>query len=196
MIRTAHVQITGISPLLQNNPQVVDSFNHYAKKKKTITNKRTKTEDDLLYLRDVEVESKIFFDDQLGVYVPGSWLMASVCSAAYSVSKISKKKIRGGLFITENKIALNYEGKQKVKTITDIVKNDDFVHAMILPQKDVRLQKYFPIFHKWDFETDLEFDDTVIDFDSLKKVIVYAAKYSGFGDFRPTFGRATAEVMS
>ena len=56
-IQQASVKITGIAPLLQNNPQTVDPFNAYAKAKKAITNKRTaKTEDDLIELGNLETE--------------------------------------------------------------------------------------------------------------------------------------------
>jgi hypothetical protein len=53
-----------------------------------------------------------------------------------------------------------------------------------------------PIFHNWSFETMLEFDDKTIDPSSLTHVVKHAARYGGFGDFRPTFGRATAEVST
>ena len=78
-IQEAIVKITGISPLLQNNPQTVDPFNRYSKAKKAITNKRTaKTDDDLIELGNIETESKIYFDDKLGVYVPSTWLTEAI----------------------------------------------------------------------------------------------------------------------
>ena len=67
-IQQASVKITGIAPLLQNNPQTVDPFNAYAKAKKAITNKRTaKTEDDLFELGNLETEAKIYFDEKIGI---------------------------------------------------------------------------------------------------------------------------------
>lgn len=193
-MQSAKVTITGTTPLLQNNPQTVDPFNRFAKLKKSITDKRKKTDDDLIELRDIETESKVFFDSEIGVYVPATWLTESICATAFSVAKIGRQKMRGGLFSTENKIKLIYENMDKVKDITDIVKNPVFRHSMILPQGKVRVHKDMPIFHKWSFSTQLEFDDTVIDFGSLTKIVKHAAKYGGFGDFRPTFGRASAEI--
>lgn len=190
----ASVTITGISPLLQNNPQTVNAFNSFAKAKKVITAKRSKTEDDLLELADLEMESKLYWDDSIGVYVPSRWLTESVITAAFSVAKISKAKMRGGIFAVEDKLTLEYDKKSKVKGITDIVKNDYFRHFMILPQSGVRVSKYAPIFHKWSFTGVIEYDDTVIDLNTLRRVYERAAKYVGFGDFRPTFGRSIAEV--
>jgi hypothetical protein len=82
----------------------------------------------------------------------------------------------------------------RVKTPEDIVKNDEFRHMMTLKQGQVRVVKAVPIFHDWSFVVGLEFDDKMIDPGSLEAIIHHAAKFGGFGDFRPTFGRATAEV--
>ena len=195
-IQQARIIVTGIAPLLQNNPQTVDPFNHYAKAKKAITDKRTaKTDDDLLELGNIETESKLYFDDELGVYVPSNWMTEAIICAGFSVAKIGRAKMRGGLFATEPKIKLKYRGMAKVKTITDVVMNPEFRHRMLLPQKGVRVPKDAPIFHDWSFETMVEFDDTVVDLGSLRRIVERSAKYGGFGDFRPTFGRADAEVL-
>jgi len=81
-----------------------------------------------------------------------------------------------------------------VKSITDIVKNQNFRIVLNLPQGQTRLAKAFPIFHQWSFNTEVEFDDKIIDPDSLTRIVEHTAKYGGFGDFRPKFGRAKAEV--
>jgi len=196
-IQSALVKITGMDYLLQNNPQTVDPFNRYSNSKKAITNKRTgKTEDDLIELGNIETESKIYFDDDIKVYVPTRWLTEAICTAAFATVKIGKDKMRGGVFATDSKAKLEYEDMKKVKTIADVVVNPKFRHRAMLPQGQVRVPKDFPIFKNWSFETIIEFDDSVIDFEGLKRIIERTAKYVGFGDFRPTFGRATAEVTN
>jgi hypothetical protein len=195
-IQVARITVTGINYLLTNNPQTVDPFNRYSKAKKAITNKRTgKTEDDLIELGNIETESKIYFDDELGVYAPTRWMTEAICTAAFRIVKVGKDKMRGGVFAVEEKAKLNYIGIEKVKTITDVVMNPEFRHRAMLPQGQVRVAKDFPIFKKWSFATDIEFDDTVVDFEGLKRIAEYTSMYVGFGDFRPTFGRANAEVQ-
>lgn len=193
-IQSAHIKIEGINYLLQNNPQTVDPFNHFTKAKKVITSRRIKTDDELTELGNIETESKIFFDEKLGVYVPTRWLTEAICAGAYEIIRISKKKMRGGVFATEEKAKLTYEDMKLVKTIADVVMNPKFRHRAMLPQGDVRVAKDFPIFKKWAFQTVIDFDDTVVDFDGLKKITERTAMYVGFGDFRPTFGRAVATV--
>ena len=194
-IQSCKVAITGLNYLLQNNPQTVDPFNDYTKRMKRITAKRTgKTEDDLLELGNIETEAKLYFDETLGVYVPTRWLTEAVVTTSFSVAKIGRDKMRGGLFACTEKAKLNYDGMGQVKTITDVVMNPKFRHRAILPQGQVRVAKNFPIFKGWSFQAELEFDDTVVDFSTLASIIKRASTYGGFGDFRPTFGRATAEV--
>lgn len=193
-IQAARITVTGMNYLLQNNPQTVDPFNRYTKAKKTITDKRIKTEDDLLELGNIETESKVYFDDELGVYVPTRWLTEAICTGAYAVIKVGRGKMRGGVFATADKAKLLYEGSDKVKTIADVVMNPKFRHRAMLPQGQSRVPKDFPIFKKWSFSTVVEFDDTVVEFAGIRKVMERTAQYVGFGDFRPTFGRATAEV--
>ena len=65
-MKSIHVKFNGISPLLQNNSQTVDVFNKYAKLKKPLTSKRSKTDEDIQALRDIEVESKLYLDDEIG----------------------------------------------------------------------------------------------------------------------------------
>ena len=195
-MRNASVKITGVTPLLQNNPQTVDRFNHFAKRMKTISAKGTRrTDDDYLEMRDLEMESKIYFDDTLGVYAPAGWLAEAIATAAFRVAKISKANIRGALFIGDDKIKLTYRDSNKVKSIADIVGNAAFRQMLTLPQGQVRIVKAFPIFHGWAMATMIEFDDKIIDPDSLSRIVEHTSRYVGFGDFRPKFGRATAEVI-
>lgn len=194
-MRNAKISVTGVSPLLMNNPQTVDRFNRFAKRMAAINAKKTRrTDDDYLELRDLEMESKSYFDEGLGVYVPSSWVAEAVAVTAFRVAKISKADIRGAMFTTEEKIPLTYRDQDKVKALTDIVKNPNFRIILNLPQGQTRLAKAFPIFHQWSFSTEVEFDDKIIDPDSLTRIVEHTAKYGGFGDFRPKFGRAAAKV--
>jgi hypothetical protein len=194
-IRTIQVTITGVSPLLQNNPQTVDRFNPYSRAMARINARKTKrTDDDYLELRDLEMRAKIYWDDALGIHIPSTWLTAAIAKNSFKICKVSKDGIRGAVFATEDRLPLVYRDMKKVKTPEDIVKNDAFRLMMTLRQGQVRVCKAVPIFHDWSFTCGLDFDDKEIDPADLERVLQHAAKYGGFGDFRPTFGRALASI--
>ncbi len=121
-IQQAHITITGINYLLQNNPQTVDPFNRYTKLKKPLMAKKNKTEEDLIELGNIETESKIYFDDEIGVYVPVRWLTEQIITGSFGIIKIGRDKMRGGIFATDEKAKLYYDGMNKVKRgITTLV---------------------------------------------------------------------------
>lgn len=194
-IRTLNVSFKGIGPLLLNNPQTVDRFNRYAKRMSEINAKRTRrTDEDYHELGDIAVESKLYWSEDLGVYVPSRWLMAALCKAAYKVARVSMADIRSSVFPIQERVSLTFSGQELVNGVEDIVKNSRFRHKMLLPQGRVRIAKHAPIFHDWSFTFGLEFEDTVLDKSDITRILEHAALRGGFGDFRPTFGRARAVV--
>lgn len=196
-MKTIHVKFASYdSPLLMNNPQCVDSFNEFSKAKKIITSKRSKTDEDQMELRRLDLKSKLYFDEEegLGVYVPTTWVAAAMAANSWNRVKIKKAEIRSGVFPTRTMMKLHYTGEDKVKTAEDIARNPFYTKTLLLKQGQVKIAKCSPIFRDWYFEVDLDYDPEIIDQTTLENLLQYCAKYGGFGDFRPTFGRATCEV--
>jgi hypothetical protein len=180
--------------LLHSNPQGVSRSFPLTRRAKQINAKKTKrTDADYAELADLEVLSRVYFDPEIGVYAPTRWVAEAVARKAFAVAKISKATVRGALFMREDKVPMDYRGKKGVTVIEDIVKNPAFRHAMILPQGQIRIEKNSPIFHDWSFSVTMDFDDKVFDRADLQRIIEETAQYVGFGDFRPTFGRASVE---
>ncbi len=187
-----NAKFTGVSPMLVSNPHTVSRSNPFNRAMAAINAKKTRrTDADYAELADLEVESRLYWDKTIGVYVPARWVLASITGRAFAVIKVGKERIRGAVFMPEDMmLPLTYRGKAGVKKIEDVVKNPAFRHSMILPQGQVRIEKTSPIFHEWSFGVTIEFDDTVLDSKDLQRVLQQSAQYVGFGDFRPTFGRA------
>ena len=189
-METIAFTVTGIEPLLQNNPQTVDPLNKYSKLRSEITSKRKKTDDDILELRRLDIESKTYYDDQIGVYIPATWVTAAIGGVSWSKAKIKKADIRSTVFTTESKIPLKFAGMDKVKKRVDIAGNPEFQQVMLLKQGQVKVAKNAPIFRDWSFSSEIEFDPNMINRKELQGLLSHAALYGGFGDFRPTYGRA------
>ena len=51
-----------------------------------------------------------------------------------------------------------------------------------------------PIFHDWSFETDIEYDSSVISARQLRQILKDHGMRRGFGDWRPRFGQAKIEL--
>lgn len=194
-MKSIKVRYTGVDSLLQNNPQMSDPLNKYTKEMKQISSKRKKTDDDVMMMRKIELRAKIYHDAELGIYVPATWVTASIQGVSWAKAKIKKADIRAAVFASQPKLKLTYTDMGKVKSPIDIVENEFFHNVMSLKQGQVRVVKATPIFNKWSFECTLDFDDTIINEAELKTLIEYGAQFGGFGDFRPTYGRATVEYL-
>lgn len=195
-METLNFKVTGIDSILLNNPQTVDPFNRYAKAKAIITKKGArKTEEDMIELRRLEVESKVYFDETVGIYIPATWITAAIGGVSFNQLKIAKKVIRGCVFPDQSKVKLHFDGEENVKAKADISGNEKFNIVQLVKQGQVKVPKATPIFHDWSFETSLSFEPEILDKDTLVHLLSYASNYGGWGDFRPTFGRANIEIL-
>jgi hypothetical protein len=195
-IKKITVKYTGFAPLLQNNPRGINPLDPLLKIDAAANKKykASKTDENFEEQIRTGINLRIFYDDDLKVYIPTRWILAQIAKHSFKRAKISKDNARAAVFTITDKAKLYYDGDDLVKEREDIFMNDKFQTIIFQKIGQVKVPKSMPIFHKWSFETELEFDNTIIDFEQLKDILVYAAKYNGFGDFRPTYGRCTAEV--
>ena len=194
MIRTATLNYSGLNSLLLNNPQTVDSLNKYSKALAVINKKRIKTEEDINHRYELEVSAKVYWSDELGIQIPTSWIVASVAKVSHKVSKIAKADIRASFFPSDEYVKLKYEGESSIKKKDDIVLNEAYRWLFPTKQGQVKVMKAFPIFKDWSFSVDVEYEDSILPEEEMYRIAAHGAKYNGFGDFRPTFGRAILSV--
>ncbi len=186
-------KLVGLDLLLQNNPQMSDPLNSYTKMMKIETAKRKKTDDDIYRMREIELEAKQYFDEDIGIYIPSSWIIASIGGVSWAQAKIKKADIRASVFMDEEKFKLYYEDMENVQTKLDVVKNPVFHRIASLKQGQVRVVKATPQFKNWSTTIELTFNPEIIPKKELQRLIEYAAQFGGYGDFRPTYGRANVE---
>ena len=192
MINTLTFAYKGIGQIVMNNPQCVDPLNTFSKELQKVHKKKHKTEEDTLHKYDLEMAAKIYWQDRL--VIPTTWVTASLCRVGYKMARISAADIRSAFFPCEDFSSLEYDGKDQVKEPADIIKNKKFMWLFPTKQGRVKVMKAFPMFHNWSFEVPIEFDDSIIDNETLVRLAKHAARYHGFGDFRPTYGRCELEV--
>ena len=182
--------VTGRNEIRLNNPQTADPLNHYAIQMKTFTNVHVSRRDEQHYinLRNLEVRSKLYWDDELKVYIPSTWIMEAIAKESFAQVKLAKAKMRGAVFMRTNKIKLNYDGMETVNTIDDVVLNQRFRTTQLIKQGQVKIVKAFPQFTGWSFEVELDFDERILTEEEIHRIIEVAVKRNGFGDFRPTYG--------
>ena len=104
---------TGTRPLLVHNVRLASPLNAYAKRLKSLNSKRVKTDEDRLEIARTEWEGSLYHDEELGPYVPGPNLFASLIGGARLLK--AGKKVERGVSVTDLYMPLLYRGPRDIE---------------------------------------------------------------------------------
>jgi hypothetical protein len=180
---------TGTTPILMHNARLSNPLDEVAKAMKRVSSKRTKTEEDYAELARLEHMGGLYFDPDVGPYLPGQMFEKTLVNAA----RITKagKKIERGVFIETNVNPLAYDGPRSVEGLW---KDENFRLSASVRVQQNRVTRTRPQFRQWAVEAEGMFDPNVISLEELAEVADTAGRMVGFGDWRPRYGRFTAMV--
>lgn len=181
---------TGTVPLLMHNPRLANPLDEVAKSIKRISAKRNKTEADHEEMARLEHIGGLYFDPEVGPFLPGHMFEASLTKAA----RITKSglKIERGVFIETDVNPLSYDGP---RTIEGLWEDKNFRHMASVVVSRNRIMRTRPQFRpRWVVEADGMFDPSVINLEELTEIATTAGQMTGLGDWHPRYGRFTAGV--
>lgn len=179
----------GTKPLLMHNARLSNPLDDVAKSMKRITAKRIKTDEDHEELARLEHMGGLYFDPEIGPYMPGQNFERCLVDAA----RITKagKKIERGVFVDTDVNPISYDGP---RDIDGLWKDENFRHAASVKVGTNRVTRTRPQFRTWAVEAEGEYDPTVISLVELGEIATTAGLMIGLGDWRPRFGRFSATV--
>lgn len=179
----------GTSPLIMHSCQCVNPLHPISKELKRFTSKRTKTEEDLIKISDLEWEAGAYWKDGLGLYIPAENVEATMVGGAKSFKKGSD--FQKYVSVTDLYIPLDYgENLTKEQLIADYNYRD--TRPMnVMKSKVMRTR---PRFDTWKITFNMIFDETKLDLDQIIQALEYAGNYVGLCDSRPKYGKFVATV--
>ena len=177
------VRITGTRPMLMHSDKFADPLNPLTKAHKELTSKRKKSDDDHEAIAKSEWAGGMYFDDQIGPYVPGVNIEASMVAGG-KLSKLGTQ-LKRSVEVLDERCKLEYDGPRTMEAMWDAGMYD----ARSVKVTTSRLMRYRPIFKKWALECEIMYDETSIDRSQIMKCLKDAGMYCGIGDYRPKFGR-------
>jgi hypothetical protein len=184
------VRLTGTVPLLMHNERMANPLDPAQQATRPLAKKRGKTDDDYLNLSFLEFKGGLYHDDEDGPYIPNSWLHATIKNAA----KITRKgtDVSRALRIPGIYSPLRYEGPRDVDGLW---KGGFFDRRMVGNQK-ARVLRTRPRFDVWQVDFVVSYEESTFDRRQVKEIIDTAGAMTGLGDYRPNFGRFTAEFLN
>jgi len=187
----AHFRLTctGTTPLLMHNPRLSNPLDEITRAIKRISGKRVKTEEDHEEIARLEHAGSLYLDPDVGPYLPGQNFEKCLVEGA----RITKagKKIERGVFVETDVNPVSYDGPRDKDGLW---KDQNFRHTASVKVQMNRVTRTRPQFRTWIAEAEGMFDPAVISLDELREVAETAGTMIGLGDWRPRFGRFTAEV--
>ena len=178
-------QITGKNTMLMHSAALSDPLSPAAKEFKKISGKRSKTEDDHLEMARLEFLSSLYYDNDLGVYIPGENIFATLLGGAKK--KKLGVKFKEAVIIDSPINVLVYDGPDDKN---DLFEDKNFVNRSSVKVGQARIMRTRPQFASgWTTEFTGELQTDILDFDDLKEIAAIAGNQIGLGDWRPMHGR-------
>lgn len=190
-MRNLRVTWKGITPIILHSCQCVNPLHPISRELKKYTAKRTKTEEDLLKISDLEWEGGCYWNDEIGVYIPAENLEATIVNGGKSFKKGTdfQKYVQ----VTDLCVPLDYDNGKKLtkeQLIADPAHRD--VRPMNVQRSKVLRTR--PRFNTWQITFNLMYNEEKMDLDTIVQALEYAGQYVGLCDSRPKYGKFVATV--
>ncbi|MCH9838316.1 hypothetical protein K0U83_21815 [bacterium] len=186
------LKLTGTSPLMQHNDQLVDELRPATKRlaEAVAESKAKKTDAARMAMRRAEFDAGIYHDDKIGPYIPSTWIMKSMRDTAALTKK--GKGIERGVMPLEDRCAIVYDGPRDL----DGLWAASFFDCRAIGVNTAKTMRTRPFFAKWSTTCSFVFEPQLIDRKTLLSFAQQAGSLMGIGDARRLrFGRFDAEAV-
>jgi hypothetical protein len=187
--KTVSYKLTSSAPLIMHNGQTADPLNKWSKAIKQISSKRAKTDADYEEMARLEFMAGLYLDES-GPIIPAFTVDALVVNGA----KKSKEGMtaKSGCFCLEH-AKLEYSGP---RTAAELWDDEQFRFSAIVRVGQARVSRMRPIFREWSAVLTLHVEDTMVNIARVDEWLNAAGTQVGVGDWRPQYGRFTAQRLN
>lgn len=182
-------KLTSSCPLIQHNGQTADPLNKWAKSLKAISGKRKKVDSDYEELARIEFYAGLYLNAD-GPIIPNTVIDGMTVNAAKKMKEGPAAK--SGCFCLDH-AKLEYDGP---RTAEDLWLDERFRFMQAVRIGQVRVMRMRPRFPEWSAVIKLNIEDGLINPAQVDKWMAIAGTQVGLGDWRPQFGRFTAERVN
>lgn len=194
MIKEYKLRYESEAPLLMHSNRGINPLNKLSQQISIISSKRKKTEDDHREMFRLNWENAIYFDKELGPYVPAENIEANLRVAGTKNKRGTDIK-RGGMRVKESKIKLLYDGPRDLESLygdgdTDFVD----LRPATNPGSGSGVMACRPRFNRWAIEFTLLVDTDVFNESGLIETLENAQNI-GLCDFRERYGKFTYKFL-
>ena len=188
MLQTLRFQLQSVSPILLHNGQTADPLNKFSKAMKQISSKRSKTDADYEELARLEWMASLYLKD-------GRIVLPDYCLESAFVSGAKKLKLgqqaKAGLFV-ETHAPLLFDGCERTPEALYERDENRFTIGVRVQRNKVMRTRF--IAHDWRAEVTISYEDKMLNRATVIDIVTVTGEQCGMFDWRPKYGRYTAEV--
>jgi hypothetical protein len=134
----------------------------------------------------------MYFDEQLGPYVPANMLRMCLITGARLIR--AGKKIERGVSLSDFMFPLLYDGPRDIAGLWGEPGKSPFVDMRPVRVGTARIDRCRPVFRDWLIEAEVIADPQQIDPEEFAEVARLAGEMQGLGDYREMYGRFSVLV--
>lgn len=186
--KKANFRLTSEAPLILHNGELANPLNPLVLQMKKLSGKRSKTPADLEQLAKLEFMGSLYVGED-GIVLPGEVVESCLNGGARKFKEGQLAK--SGMYVSKNS-KLIFDGPQ---TPNEMWEDGRFKFQRLVVVSRARILRTRAIFENWSVIVEVNFEDTITDLQSIKKWFVTAGQVVGLCDWRPRYGRFSAELI-
>jgi hypothetical protein len=183
------LRMDGVLPLMTHNARLADPLDEVTRAIAAVSKKVKKTDDDHEEMARLEHLGGLYLDPDLGPVMPAANIERCLVDGAKKY-KLGTT-LKSALLITELNTPILYTGPRDADGLWA---DPQFRYRASVKVGTSRVMRTRPLFPNWRIEVTGELDDTQIEQRQFEQVVETAGRIIGLGEYRPRFGRFTAEV--
>lgn len=205
IMKTLRVKWTGIRPLLMHNAAMIDPDNEHVRAKSELQSLLKAAKKDDYTGREVlrrkiertEWEGSLYWNDDMGLYVPGTNIFKCIVEGARKIPGKAGKRAEAAIVpIDDTKIETAAPYPRDLNKLYATAQFSLRQAVRIPPRTGARMMAVRPLIPTgWWFEFDVEFDEKELPEKDLIDACVTSGSLIGVCDWRPRFGRFQSEVV-
>lgn len=181
-------KLTGVAPLVMHNGRLANPLDPISKALKAVTGKRAKTDADFEEMARIEFLGGLYVGDD-GPCIPGELIEAVIIAAAKKVKRGPQAK--AGL-LSDGNHRLEYAGPREPDALWA---DERFRLVAGVRVGQARVMRTRPVFRDWSAEIFVDYLPGQLNPAEVAEMVRTAGEIVGLGDWRPRFGRFTAETL-
>lgn len=189
-IQRLKLKLVADRPMIMHNARLADPLDPASKALKSVTSKRTKTDEDHEEAAKLEFLGSLYLDDDNCAVIPADNVAACFIEGAKKSKK--GKTFKESVWFDAVHFVLDYDGP---KTPLALYADSRFRFRRSAQVGTSRVMRTRPRFPAWSLTVEFTYDAAQLNKEDVLRAVEDAGRYAGLGDWRPQYGRFRVESL-